>query len=114
MDTTPKPPRLELALSLTLIPLSILVWLGFISFLQTTFAERAAFHFMVSHLQLGETPEFVLQIAGEGLPQPFEILYGRREFWASLAVLVFFDAALSWLATRLWRMNRTRKSQEFL
>ena len=106
MNTAPKSPRFEFALSLALIPLSILVWLGFISFIQTTFAERAAFHFMVNHLRLGETPEFVLQIAGEGLPQPFEILYDRHEFWVSLAVLILFITILSLLSVRLWKLKK--------
>jgi hypothetical protein len=71
-----------------------------------TLAERAGFAFMASHLRLGESPEFVLDIAGDGLPQPFEILSHRREFWVSLVVLLVFTAPLGWLAARLRGMNR--------
>ena len=80
MTLPPKPSRLDFFLCVGLIALAVLVWLGFISYLQTTFSEKAAFHFMVSHLQLGESPEFALQIAGQGLPQPFEVLFYQRAF----------------------------------
>jgi hypothetical protein len=105
MNTPLKFPRLELILSLSLIPFSILIWVGFISFLQTTFAERAAFHFMVNHLELGETPEFVLQIAGQGLSQPFDVLFSQSEFWVSLVMLVVFLTLLSLVSIRLWKFN---------
>lgn len=105
MNTFAKSPRPELFLTLALIPLSILAWLGFVSFLQTTFAERAAFHFMVSHLELGETPKFVLQIAGEGLPQPFEVLFSHSEFWISLVVLLGLVMLLSIISIRVWKFK---------
>jgi len=106
MNTPYKPTRLEFTLSLVLIAFAILVWFGFVAHLQTTITEGAAFHFMVSHLQLGETPEFVLQIAGQGLPQPLEGLFSRREFWLSLAMLALFAIGMGWLAARLWSLNR--------
>ncbi len=105
MKSPLKSPRLELVLSLFLIPHSILTWLGFISFLQTTFAERAAFHFMVNHLELGETPEFVLQIAGQGLSQPFDVLFSQSEFWVSVVMLVVLLTLLSLVSIRLWKFN---------
>jgi len=101
MNTSRRSTRPEFALCLILIAASILVWIGFISFLHATSTEGAAFRFMASHLRLGESPEFVLQIAGEGLPQSYEVLLHRREFWGSMAVLIVFTAALGWLAARL-------------
>ena len=106
MNTPHKATRLEFFLCLALIAFAILVWSGFIAHLQTTFSEKAAFHFMVNHLQLGESPEFILQIAGQGIPQPFDVLFSQREFWMSLVVLTLFVTGLGWLVARLWAMNR--------
>ena len=63
MNTPRRSTRLEFTLCLLLIAVAILAWLGFISFLHATSTEGAAFRFMASHLRLGESPEFVLQIA---------------------------------------------------
>ena len=101
MNMSRESTRFEFSLCLILIVLAILVWLGFIAFVMNTLAERAAFNFMSNHLRLGESPEFVLSIAGEGLPQPIEILLHRREFWGSLTILIVFIAMLGWLAARL-------------
>lgn len=101
-----KTPRFEFVLCLALIGLSILTWLGFLAFLQSTFAERAAFAFMASHLRLGESPDFALQIAGDGIPQPWHILFVRPEFWVSLALLVLFAGALGFLAFRLRALDK--------
>jgi hypothetical protein len=58
---------------------------------------------MVNHLELGETPEFVLMTTGSGLPQPASVLVTRRVFWISLGIL---DAFAAGLGTVIYRLNR--------
>jgi hypothetical protein len=80
----------------------ILAWMSFFLFLDHTSGERAAFWFIQNHLGLGETPDFVLHIAGHGLPQPAMIIITWREFQCSLLIALLLIAGLAWLEYRLW------------
>jgi hypothetical protein len=87
----------------------LLTWISFFLFLDHSSGERAAFWFMRNHLGLGETPDFVLRIVGQGIPQPVAILITWREFQLSMLFALLLLAGLAWLAYRLWKaeMHRT-------
>ncbi len=93
--------NLDLALCIALMFLVVASWLGFTSFLQRSSSESAGFRFMVRHLSLGETPEFVLNIAGEGLAQPLEIIATRKEFQAASIITTLHLFGLVWLSLRV-------------
>ena len=80
-----------------------MAWICFIVFLEHSSGERAAFWFMRNHLGLGEAPDFVLRIAGQGIRQPMEILITWREFQASVLFVLLLLTGLAWLTYRLWK-----------
>jgi hypothetical protein len=61
----------ELTVCILLIFGVIGAWTGFFLFFDHSAGERAAFWFMRNHLSLGEPPDFVLHIAGQGMPQRY-------------------------------------------
>jgi hypothetical protein len=93
----------ELTVCILLIFGVIGAWTGFFLFFDHSAGERAAFWFMRNHLSLGEPPDFVLHIAGQGVPQPVEILITWRELQLSLVMALTLIAGLIWLAYRLWK-----------
>jgi hypothetical protein len=88
----------------------IMAWSSFFRFLAHSSGERAAFWFMRSHLGLGEQPDFVLRIAGQGIPQPLEILVTWREFQLSVLFALALLSGLVWLAYRLWKVETQRSA----
>jgi hypothetical protein len=87
-----------------LLMLGVLVtWISFLLFLDHSSGERAAFWFMRNHLGLGETSDFVLRIAGQGIPQPVAIMITWHEFQLSVLLALLLLAGLAWLAYRLWK-----------
>ena len=93
----------ELTVCVLLLFGVILAWMSFFLFLEHGSAERAAFWFMRNHLGLGETPDFVLRIAGQGIPQPVAIVITLQEFQFSVVFACLLIAGLTWLAYRLWK-----------
>lgn len=98
--------KIEVAVCIVLIGVVLAAWLGFAVAYHRSLAERAAFWFMRDHLQLGESSEFVLNIARDGLPQPLGILMARPAFQASVAVAIILVAGQAWLALRLSKLDR--------
>ncbi len=90
----------EFALSLFSLALTVLALSLFLVHERVCMAERAAFWFMRDHLRLGEHPAFILQVAGDGLPQPWEVLLSRREVWVATFLAALQAGALLWLAAR--------------
>ena len=86
----------------------IMAWMSFFLFLDHSSGERAAFWFMRNHLALGETPDFVLRIAGQGIPQPVVSVITWREFQFSVVFALLLIAGLAWLAYRLWKAATQR------
>ncbi len=110
MGDSSHPFRPELRVCILLIFGVIGSWTSFLLFLNHSAGERAAFWFMRKHLSLGEPTEFVLQIAGQGIPQPVEILITWREFQLSLLWALTLIAGLVWLAYRVWNAGMTRSA----
>jgi hypothetical protein len=101
--------RLEVALCILLSFFVILVWAGFVAFLMDISDEIAGLSFIRNHLALGEDPEWVLKIAGDGIPQPFEIILTWRWFqWGTIAAGIIITI-LAWLGARFWTIE-PRKS----
>ena len=99
-----KPELIVLALLLFVV---LFAWFSFFLFLSHSSSERAGFWFMRSHLALGESPDFILRIADQGIQQPITILVTWREFQTSLLFAIFFVASLTWLTYRLWKVSTT-------
>ena len=98
---------LEVTICILLIFGVIGAWICFFLFFAQSAGERAAFWFMRNHLSLGEAPDFVLRIAGQGIPQPVELLITWREVQLSLIMTMTLIAGLIWLASRLWKIGAT-------
>ena len=98
----------ELTVCVLLMLGVIMAWMSFFLFLDHSSGERAAFWFMRNHLGLGETPDFVLRIAGQGIPQPVAIVITWREFQFSVMFALLLIAGLVWLAYRLWKAATQR------
>ena len=108
MRTLPRSFKPELIVSALLLLSVLITWMSFVFFLDQSAGERAAFWFMRNHLRLGEPTSFVLRIAGQGIPQPAEILVTWREFQLSVLFALLFIVALAWLTYRLWRAETQR------
>lgn len=93
----------EVKVCVFLLLVVVIAWIGFVRFLIQNSGERAAFWFMRDHLTLGESPEFVLEVAGEGLPQTLGSIVTWSAFQVSMVFLIVLIAGLTWLAYRLSR-----------
>jgi hypothetical protein len=110
MRESPHSFKIELTVCVLLILGVITAWSSFFRFLDHSSGERAAFWFMRNHLGLGEPPDFVLRIAGQGIPQPLEILVTWREFQLSVLFAMALIGGLAWLAYRLWKVETQRSA----
>ena len=98
--------RFEAVLSIVLIVMVILAWTAFVVFLVNISDEVAGFNFIRNHLALGENPEFILGIAGDGIPQPLDAIVTWRWFQWGTVLAGIFLTILAWLGARLWRAGR--------
>ena len=97
--------RVEAALCIVLIVVVILTWASFVTFLRDISDEVAGLRFIRRHLALGESPEFVLGIAGDGIAQPLDAIITWRWFQWGTAIAGVILTLLAWLGARLWRAN---------
>jgi ABC-type microcin C transport system permease subunit YejE len=100
--------RVEAALCIVLIVVVILTWASFVTFLRDISDEVASLKFIRGHLALGESPEFVLGIAGEGIAQPLDAIITWRGFQWGTGIAGIMLTLLAWLGARLWRAGRVK------
>lgn len=98
--------RFEATLCIVLIVMIILAWSSFVAFLNNISDEVAGLNFIRRHLALGEPTEFMLGIAGDGIPQPLDAIITWRWFqWGTVTAGIFLTI-LAGLWARLWRAER--------
>lgn len=98
--------RFEAALCIVLIFIVIFAWASFVAYLRDISDEVAGLNFIRRHLALGEDPEWVLGIAGEGIAQPLDAIITWRWFQWGTAITGIILTLLAWLGARLWRAGQ--------
>ncbi len=104
--------KIEIAAGISLIVLTIITWFAFTSFFNDYVTVKAAMEFIKRHRALGENPQFILGIAGNGLPQPFEIIASWREFQVSFAIAIAQIIGLLWLTLCLSVLLHARQTEK--
>jgi hypothetical protein len=98
-----KSPRLEITICILLISMIFLAWMAFVMFLGNISDEIASMNFIRRHIALGEDPEWVLNIAGAGIPQPLDAIITWRWFQWGMIIFGVLETLLAWLGARLWK-----------
>lgn len=104
--------KAEIVVCIALIILVIITWFAFASLFNEYVTAKAAIEFIKRHRALGESPQFILDIAGSGLDQPLDVIIRWREFQASIGIATLLILGITWLTLRLWKSGFTRQRQQ--
>ncbi len=94
--------------SLISFGLALVAYLAFVNFFFDYIESKAALLFIQNHRALGESDKFILDIAGQGLAQPWEIVVTWQPFQIGTLIALVLIALLGWMVIQTWRAQFSR------
>lgn len=95
--------RSTFLVSLALLGLAIAAYFLFVNFFFDYIESKAALLFIRNHRALGESDKFILDTAGSGLPQPWEIVITWQPFQVGTLIALVMIVGLGWLTWKQWK-----------
>lgn len=97
--------RSTFLVTFALLVLATTSYLAFVAFFFDYIESKAALLFIQSHRALGESEGFILDTAGNGLPQPWEIVITWQPFQIGTVIALVMIAGLAWLTYTNWKLS---------